>query len=508
MTNLSFNQWVLIFVAYSFLGWVCETIWCSVGKRKFVNRGFLKGPWCPIYGFGGMIGIIATNPIKHNPVLVFLVVMVTCSVLEYFTGWLMETLFKATWWDYSKRKFQIKGRVCLGNAILFGLLGLATVYFIHPFTLSIINKLSLKVQWGLSALFLIIFFIDFIYSLSVVTNLTEKLENLRLAIEELERNQQQYNWYERKDLKGSFERLREVSKEEPDNQRLLGIIALIDQRTEGRASTKRLTKAYPNMKPKGFTVEVEAIEEKVEKDKLTTRIKDWYKRVKESLKKEWAQGKAAYKEITLTRMIWVFTIGSVIGYVVETLWGFFVTTGTWESRQGLVYGPFSQIYGIGAVLMVLVLTPFVKKGDGWLFAIGGIVGGVYEAIASLSQELVFGSVSWEYSEMPFSLLGGRTHLLYMGFWGILTIVYMKRIYPWMARLIDRVPVRPKRFFTWVISILLVMDMGISVIAVGRWSQRIAEVPPKNQVEVWVDEIYPDERMRKVYPHMDFRSIQN
>ncbi len=77
----------------------------------------------------------------------------------------------------------------------------------------------------------------------------------------------------------------------------------------------------------------------------------------------------------------------------------------------------------------------------------------------------------------------------------------------MARLIDRVPVRPKRFFTWVISILLVVDMGISAVAVGRWSQRIDQIPPKNQVELWIDETYPDERMREVYPHMNFRKIQ-
>ena len=505
--GLSFNQWILIFLAYSFLGWVCESIWCSIGTKKLVNRGFLKGPWCPIYGFGGIIAVVATQGITAYPLLVFAVTMVACSVLEYFTGWLLETLFKTTWWDYSKRKFNLKGRICLRNSLLFGLLGAAMVYFIHPTVLKVIGLLSPKVQWGLAAGTLLVFFADFLYSLSVVTNLGQKLEDLRLAIEELEKNQQQYGWYDRKDLPGSIKRLREVYEKEPDSQLLGDVLALIDRRTQVKGSPGRLLKAYPNMAPKGLVKELEAIKEYWAKTKVSAKeqSKSWLQGIMSKIQKGWVQAKASYKGLNLTTMIWVFIIGSVVGYVAETLWGYFITTGTLDSRQGLLYGPFSQIYGIGAVLMVLALTPVVHKGDGWLFGAGALIGGLYEALASLVQELAFGSVSWEYSQMPFSLFGGRTHLLYMAFWGILTIVYMKRIYPWMVKLINGVSPRPKAFFTWVISLALVVDIVLSAMAVGRWSQRIENIAPRNQIEQWIDDTYPNERMRKVYPHMDFIS---
>ena len=124
---------VLYFFAYSILGWACECLYCGIPARRFINRGFLEGPYCPIYGCGALIVILVLDPLKGHPLLLFLGAMIFTSVLEYVTSWLMEKLFHSKWWDYSERPFNINGRVCLLNSLLFGIMGLAVMYVVHPF---------------------------------------------------------------------------------------------------------------------------------------------------------------------------------------------------------------------------------------------------------------------------------------------------------------------------------------------------------------------------------------
>ena len=113
------ETWFLWLMIYSIIGWVYESTICSIGHRKLINRGFLNGPYCPIYGTGAVLVLLVLGRIQ-NPVLLFFAgAVVTCS-LEYLTSWLMEKLFHARWWDYSKRKFNIDGRVCLIGAVVFG----------------------------------------------------------------------------------------------------------------------------------------------------------------------------------------------------------------------------------------------------------------------------------------------------------------------------------------------------------------------------------------------------
>ncbi len=123
---------VLSFFIYSFLGYICEVIYCSVPQRRFVNRGFLYGPYLPIYGFGAMIVTVLLDPLHQWPLLVFLLSFLLTSVLEYFTSWLLEKLFSVKLWDYSKHKVNINGRVCLLNSTLFGIMGIVVEYLAKP----------------------------------------------------------------------------------------------------------------------------------------------------------------------------------------------------------------------------------------------------------------------------------------------------------------------------------------------------------------------------------------
>ncbi len=132
---------IISFFIYSFLGYLCEVVYCSVPQKRFVNRGFLYGPYLPIYGFGSLIVTVFLDPLKRYPAAVFLFAFVLTSALEYFTSWLLEKLFSVKLWDYSKHKVNINGRVCLLNSTLFGLLGLVAEYLVQPFAEDILSSI-------------------------------------------------------------------------------------------------------------------------------------------------------------------------------------------------------------------------------------------------------------------------------------------------------------------------------------------------------------------------------
>lgn len=130
--DYSAPQWLFVFYAYCFLGWCFESTVVSVQQRRFVNRGFLRGPMLPIYGFGATILLHVSLPLYDLPVELFLASMVAATVFEYVVGVLMETLFKVKYWDYSTHRFQFQGRICLQSSLCWGFLGLILARAIHP----------------------------------------------------------------------------------------------------------------------------------------------------------------------------------------------------------------------------------------------------------------------------------------------------------------------------------------------------------------------------------------
>ena len=129
---MPFSSLVLYFTAYSFIGWFIETTYCSIPARKFVYRGFLMGPVCPIYGFGALSVLLILSPFSDQPLLVFFLGLIITSVLEYLVSVLLEKLFKKSWWDYSTKKFNINGRISLLTSLAWGALSVVLVYAIHP----------------------------------------------------------------------------------------------------------------------------------------------------------------------------------------------------------------------------------------------------------------------------------------------------------------------------------------------------------------------------------------
>lgn len=117
------EQLLALYYIYSIAGWIMETVSVSIQKRKFVDRGFLIGPYCPIYGTGVVAITVLLKKYSDDVVATFFMSIIICGILEYMTSYFMEKIFKARWWDYTNRKFNINGRVCLQNLVIFGILG-------------------------------------------------------------------------------------------------------------------------------------------------------------------------------------------------------------------------------------------------------------------------------------------------------------------------------------------------------------------------------------------------
>lgn len=158
----------LLFLVYAIIGWVVEVINAYIKKKKFINRGFLIGPYCPIYGVGMLTIIGLLRGYTDNYIVLFILSMTICMVLEYLTSYFMELVFKARWWDYSSKRFNINGRICLETAIPFGLGGMMIMYVINPVIEGILNRFSDNMLLVLSISLMTIFLIDLVVSFFVV----------------------------------------------------------------------------------------------------------------------------------------------------------------------------------------------------------------------------------------------------------------------------------------------------------------------------------------------------
>ena len=216
---------------------------------------------------------------------------------------------------------------------------------------------------------------------------------------------------------------------------------------------------------------------------------------REKQEAHFAQGMTFYK------LFWVFFIGCFAGVVLETIYCL-IQRGHYESRVGLIYGPFNLVYGIGALCLSGALYQFRNRGRVFSFVGGFVVGSVVEYACSWFQEVCFGSTSWDYSNMPYNL-NGRICLLYSIFWGILGIFWIKDIYPRMAKWIWKIPNKVGKPLTWVLLVFMVFNSVMTLFTSLRWTARREGIEPRNAFEAYLDEHYPDERMQKIFANAEF-----
>ena len=158
----------LLFLIYSFIGWLIEVIGKLIEKHKFINRGFLIGPICPIYGHGCILMILTLSRYKDNPLTLFIYAIFICSLLEYFTSYFMEKIFKARWWDYSTKRFNLNGRICAETMIPFGILGTLVICVINPIFEYLLNLFNFETIKITAIVLFIIYIIDYTISLIIM----------------------------------------------------------------------------------------------------------------------------------------------------------------------------------------------------------------------------------------------------------------------------------------------------------------------------------------------------
>lgn len=178
----------IYFFLYAIIGWMCEVVYCSIPEKKFINRGFLNGPYCPIYGVGALIIITFLMPYVSDPILVFFIGVILTSTLEYVTSWGMEKLFHAKWWDYSDHRFNINGRVCLLNSVLFGILCVILMYLVHPFVNNLVDSFSSFWIQIIATVAAIFFLSDLVESTRETVSFNKKLSSVYEATTELKDN--------------------------------------------------------------------------------------------------------------------------------------------------------------------------------------------------------------------------------------------------------------------------------------------------------------------------------
>lgn len=178
MNIIILEKYFLLFMFYSIGGWIMEEVVCSIEEKRIVDRGFLIGPICPIYGVGGIAMTIFLSKFIGHPITLFCMAVIVSAVVEYFTSYIMEKLFNARWWDYSNEKLNLNGRICLKNLIPFGLFGLIIIYFVNPLLIRVFFKIPPTALSIVCISLLLILVLDVIVSMSVVLQVTDKAEKI------------------------------------------------------------------------------------------------------------------------------------------------------------------------------------------------------------------------------------------------------------------------------------------------------------------------------------------
>ena len=252
------------FIIYSILGWVLESIFRSLCERKLINTGFLKGPFCPIYGVGALIMILLLSSFESNFIILFVMSFLVLTFWEYMVGYFLEKVFHTKYWDYSNHKFNIQGRICLSNSIYWGILGVLFIKYIQPF---ISDKISLLFENG--------YFIAVIYLIAVIMlvdaiNSIIRVKNIGNTLEKIEKLNEQ--------IKEKLEELKNIEIEEGKTAIISNLQKVVDDLNKRKnvvmlrlyKRVRRLKKAFPTIDSKEIS---KILNEKIEKIKNNKKRK-------------------------------------------------------------------------------------------------------------------------------------------------------------------------------------------------------------------------------------------
>lgn len=476
LDSTQFTDWIFYFATCACFGWIAETIYKSFNRQRFVNSGLLTGPVSPTYGFAGIIVLLISQQItfKSNELMLLTFFFAFAFIFgamaqlipiigEFFTG--------LPWGDNNHSKTSMHILNLAVFSAIYAVLAMIYVFFVQPFLIHLIGLIPPIYYRPLASGIILLFIVDFIFTM-------RSLYSLKKAIATF------------------VDKINALATPPTPSELAEDLNQFQDDRSW---SEKRLLNAFPRTID-SIPAKIDAFASKPKSkrkflDILLNRNTDLKLNEENESKKSFAHGLNLYK------LLWVFTIASIIGFTIETvfclLWNGYI-----ESRQGFLYGPFSQIYGLGACFMVILTYPIRNKGNVTIFISTALIGGVFEAAASWVQQTFLGGISWHYSDWwTVPLFGGRTCLSFMLGWGALGIVFIRFIYPHLSRWIEDIPNHQGRVVSWILFSFLLLDAILSAMSVHRWNQREAGIPAKNEIQYLIDKAYPNQFMEQVYPNM-------
>lgn len=274
--ELPFWSAFLIFILFSFIGWICEVIYVGVtSAHKFVNRGFLHGPICPVYGFGGVVILMLPPSLYATWIPLFLASMILCTTVEYFVSWLMEKLFHTRWWDYSHYKIQLNGRICLLNSILFGFLGVVVIHFVYPLMTDLLNSLGQTWISISGMIILAVLSVDIFFTVRKLVDFANVMKKLKDFGETLNSHYGQEEWFKKDSFMDMINSVieRADNRKEEFSQKILEKIEKLQNLH--LPSVESFLKKFPSIKSAKYREELNMIKEKVhQKIELSKKIKN------------------------------------------------------------------------------------------------------------------------------------------------------------------------------------------------------------------------------------------
>ena len=438
---------MIYFYIYSFFGWICETIVYYIWKGKYNNRGFLNQPLILIYGLDMILLIVGSGVSQTHLVFQFMMNIFRVIIVRNLSTFVIERISGNAILSYSSKNEKRKKELSLllidicSATVLFAVFKLC-----HPFIylgISFLPATFIKIICFILMIFVFLDFISMIYSFKKIKPIHrtngEKITDAFAWQEKLNRQKTTLGY------------------------------RLADQ------VHKRLEKIYPDL----YKVKYEGIHETdVQAEK---------------------EGIIFAKGVCFDKLIWVFLLSSLLGDGIETIYVRMVG-GVWMRRSGVVFGPFSIVWGIGAVLLTIILYRYANKNKLHVFLGGFLLGGTYEYMASVILETLFHVRFWDYSNMPLNV-GGRTNLPYMMGWGILSMVWICLCYPAMSHVIEKIPPFSGKVFSYFLIIAMLLDLFVTGAVMLRYNTRKEHAAAENQMEKYMDIYYTDEDVESMWPNL-------
>lgn len=266
MLSLDFARFFLVFLIYSAIGYVSEVIYCSIPAKRLVNRGFLYGPICPVYGFGGVLVMTVLDPFAETWIPLFLLAMVLTSAVEYLTSWILEKLFNTKWWDYSHYRLNIKGRVCLLNSLLFGIMGMVAAHFVNPFILRFVKSFSDQIVRYAAMILGFVLAADVLVTVHKLVNFNTYLAKMQEFTETLKEHFEAEEWFVAEKFKNMEEMFEAVRQRSKDRQSHISqaLLARIESYMERRNNIEHWLKRFPTMTSTKYASQIEHLKTRLE----------------------------------------------------------------------------------------------------------------------------------------------------------------------------------------------------------------------------------------------------